>query len=194
MQPLFKSPHAALTFAYSKRHGYERPLMNRMGAASNPGNGLGGLDGAGQAGLIRAEVQRLGELREALVIARFAPRIFPCSCKSACCKGYRPNREWQAAITTIAEHARNTALADCNTTPDMRYAYVERVYMRKDARKNLENLAKDLDVNVKTIWKHAKHVRDWLAGTRGKGGVPGMEDAAINAIYETLINSGLCER
>ncbi|MNV60944.1 hypothetical protein D3C71_1534330 [compost metagenome] len=56
--PLFPRAHAALTFAlnYSMQQ-YDRPLMNRIasgeltaGMAPGGGEGLSGLDGAGQAG------------------------------------------------------------------------------------------------------------------------------------------------
>ena len=91
MTGLFRSTQDALLFAF--RHAgqaYDRPLMLRMADASRgSGAGLAGLDGAAQAGMIRAEVAALGRLHEAVLVARFADRAIPCQCKAACCSGER---------------------------------------------------------------------------------------------------------
>lgn len=82
--PLFESAHQALMFAYTfsanqyavtaaaersialhGRERYERPLPRR------PSRGLKGLDGAAQAGMIRAAVLRLDPLHQAYIDARF---------------------------------------------------------------------------------------------------------------------------
>jgi hypothetical protein len=192
--PLFRSPHAALVFAYSFVAQPERPLMNRMGQDySPPGKGLGGLDGAAQAGFIRAEVEQLGKLVEAIIIARFAPHALPCTCRSPCCSGRKSNKEWRVALAVIADRARTNALAGCTSTGIMRLAYVERHFCRKDERINLDKLADRLGMHRNTVQDHARRVHVWLAGTRGKVGIPGMEDAAINAISERLIGQGVCE-
>ena len=74
--PPFDSYIDALIFAFNaSSENYDRPYMNRVAApAVGSGRGLGGLDGAAQAGMIRAEVRDLGRMREAILLARFAPR------------------------------------------------------------------------------------------------------------------------
>lgn len=62
VEPMFKSAHAALVFAlnYSMQQ-YDRPLINRIAAGHTKEShkGLSGVDGAAQAGMIRAELARL---------------------------------------------------------------------------------------------------------------------------------------
>lgn len=83
-EPLFDNSHQALLFAYTYseqqhavaaaaerwiamqgRERYERPMPHR------PSRGLKGLDGAAQAGMIRAAVLRLDPLHQAYIDARF---------------------------------------------------------------------------------------------------------------------------
>lgn len=101
--PLFESAHGALVFAFNfSGQCYDRPMMNRLASpAVGSGKGLVGLDGAAQAGMIRAEVQTLGKLAEAIIIARIAPRTVPCHCRSARCarktsRDRRRTRTWTA--------------------------------------------------------------------------------------------------
>ena len=74
-EPLFKHAHAALVFAfrYSSQSGPPPTGMAKMmrGPVAS-GNGLVGLDGAAQAGLIRAMVGELRPIHRHIIIARFA--------------------------------------------------------------------------------------------------------------------------
>ena len=96
----FNNAHAAIAFALNfASKTYQRPMINRMAYPSSIGlNSLGGLDGAAQAGMIRAELAKMGHVKEAMIIARMAPRKLPCSCRSACCAGTITNPEWLQAI------------------------------------------------------------------------------------------------
>ena len=106
MTGLFRSAQDALLFAF--RHAgqaYDRPMMLRMADTSRgAGAWLAGLDGAAQAGMIRAEVASLGRLYEAVIVARFADRSIPCQCKAACCSGERLNGEWINAVAYLADY------------------------------------------------------------------------------------------
>ncbi|MCL2076337.1 MAG: hypothetical protein FWH15_07875 [Betaproteobacteria bacterium] len=187
--PLFKSVHHALTFAYNFEGQPERPLMNRMGKGSEPGIGLGGLDGAAQAGFIRAEVEQLGTLAEAIIIARFAPHTLPGldgSCR-------RKNPLWRVAISVIADRARTSVLAGCDTTSETRLAYVKLLYAHQNERVNLKKIAERSGIHRNTAQSHARRVREWLMGTKGRGWIAGIEDKAMNTIYDKLVNRGLCE-
>lgn len=100
----FTSAHTALVFAFRFSVGaYDRPLANRL-AEKSTGVGVAPLDMAAQAGMIRAEVCALGWLHEALLTARYAPSVVPCSCRSRCCAGKRPYDEWSSAVDTLARH------------------------------------------------------------------------------------------
>lgn len=159
--PLFKSAHGALVFAFNfSGQCYDRPLMNRMATpVIGSGKGLAGLDGAAQAGMIRAEVQALGKLHEAILIARTAPRSNPCSCRSSCCSGRKPNKEWVDAVAWLADHVRNTALAGCTADYRIRRGCVEMFF---GSSLTVTALADKCDVARNTAGAHFGKVRKLL--------------------------------
>lgn len=194
--PLFESAHGALVFAFNfSGQCYDRPMMNRLASpAVGSGKGLVGLDGAAQAGMIRAEVQTLGKLAEAIIIARMAPRSVPCHCRSACCAGHRPNKEWTDAISVLADYVRTTALAGCTSNGMLRREYVVRHFTRKDDRISLEALAEKHDIHRDTASAHAAKVALLLGGAqakKGKPGVLGLESVAMDAIEDKLRGIGM---
>ena len=195
-EPLFHSAHSAMVFAFNfSGQSYDRPMMNRLASpAVGSGKGLVGLDGAAQAGMIRAEVQTLGKLAEAIIIARIAPRSVPCHCRSACCAGHRPNKEWTDAISVLADYVRTTALAGCTSNGMLRREYVVRYFTRKDDRISLEALAEKHDIHRDTASAHAAKVALLLGGAqakKGRPGVPGLESAAMDAIEDRLRDIGM---
>ncbi len=195
-EPLFDTAHGALVFAFNfSGQSYDRPLMNRMAApAIGTGKGLVGLDGAAQAGFIRAEVASLGKLAEAILISRIAPRTTPCSCRSACCSGHRPNKEWQDAISYLADHMRNTALAGCTAHGILRREYVTRYFTPKDRRVSIDMLAEKYDVVRNTVSAHCSRVAALLGGTAAKKGqdpLPGLEQIATAAAEDRLRAAGM---
>lgn len=195
-EPLFDTAHGALVFALSfSSQAYDRPMMNRIAApAIGSGKGLVGLDGAAQAGFIRAEVRALGKLGEAILFARIAPRTMPCHCRSACCSGLKPNREWTDAIAYLADHVRTTALAGCTANGVLRREYVVRYFTRKEERMSLEALAEKHSIARNTVAAHAAKVTALLGGERtrkGAAGVPGLEQMALDAIEDRLRSAGM---
>lgn len=194
--PLFESAHGALVFAFNfSGQCYDRPMMNRLASpAVGSGKGLVGLDGAAQAGIIRAEVQAMGKLAEAILIARIAPRSMPCHCRQSCCSGKKPNKEWVDAISYLADYVRTTALAGCTANSMLRLEYVVRYFSRKDERVSIEVLAERHDVNRQTVGAHAAKVALLFGGTQAKkdkAAVPGFEAAAMNAIDDRLRDIGM---
>lgn len=193
---LFKSAHAAMVFAFNfSGQSYDRPMMNRLASpAVGSGKGLVGLDGAGQAGMIRAEVKALGELAEAILMARLAPRYAPCHCRSACCSGKKPNQEWANVIAFLADHVRQTALRGCYANGLMRRDYVERYFTRKDDRIGLEELAEKHDINRDTASSHFAKVALLFGGAVAKKGKPaelGLEHVAMDAAEHRLREIGI---
>ena len=197
--PLFRNAHDALRFAFNfSGQAYDRPMMNRIAApALGSGKGLVGLDGAAQAGMIRSEVQALGRLPEAVIIARISPRYTPCSCGAACCSKKRPNREWVESISYLADHVRRTALAGCTSNGLMRREYVVRYFTRKDDRASLDSLAAKYNVSRNTVSAHSTKVATWLGGVPAQKDKPdkptmiGMERAAFDAIEHRLFAIGM---
>lgn len=103
-EPLFSSAAAAVAFALNfTGHSYQSAMINRMAGTPAPtGRGLGGLDGAAQAGMIRAELASIGVLGEAIITAEMAQRTKPCSCRAPCCSGEVTNVEWSASIGVLS--------------------------------------------------------------------------------------------
>lgn len=105
-EPIFRSVHGALKFALNYTHGSlkQSSLAQMMCDRGGGGRGLGGLDGAAQAGMIRAELERLAPLRKQLLTARHVSPTEPCSCRAPCCRGWRENSEWKQAVDYLTEY------------------------------------------------------------------------------------------
>lgn len=193
---LFQNAHGALTFAFNfSGQAYDRPMMNRLASpAIGSGKGLVGLDGAAQAGMIRAEVKAMGKLAEAILIARVAPRMTPCSCRSSCCSGHKPNKEWTDAVAYLADYVRTAVYAGCVVNGLMRREYLVRYFTKKDERVSLEALAEKYDIARNTVSAHNAKVATWLGGVPARKDKPaqlGMEQAAFDAIEDRLRSIGM---
>lgn len=97
---VFDSTHSALMFAFrfsSEQYG-ESVLGRLQGRGCGSGKGLVGMDGAGQAGMVLAELGRLEAIERAALVARFAQRCEPCPC----CGSARPTRLWSEAVAVLA--------------------------------------------------------------------------------------------
>ncbi len=154
--PLFRSAHDALVFAFNfSMDLYDRPLMNKM--ADGPrqiGKGLSGLDGAAQAGFVRAELHTLGVIPEALLTARISPQGSPCECRRPCCSGKTINRDWAVAIETLTKHAL-VPLSGCISHYRLRAAIVQKFF---GASVSLADIAEICGVNRDTASDHNQRV------------------------------------
>lgn len=191
---LFKSAHEALTFAlhYSMQQ-YDRPLMNRIasgeltaGMACEGGHGLSGVNGAGQAGMIRSELARLDPLHQAVLVASIAPADIPCHCRVSCCSGRKVNPEWQEAMSVLTTAAAAGALSGCVSNGRLRSALIQRLF---GAKFTLVALAEQFDVDENTAGAHHAKLKRWLFGgadQKGKGDEPGLHQQAYRAITARL--------
>ena len=190
MTGLFRSAQDALLFAF--RHAgqaYDRPMMLRMADTSRgAGAWLAGLDGAAQAGMIRAEVASLGRLYEAVIVARFADRSIPCQCKAACCSGERLNGEWINAVAYLADYVSTSALAGCVSTGLLRREYVARYFSSKDMRESIRVIAGRNGVEKRTAEVQAGKVATFLGDS-----AQGVEASAIDAITDKFRSVGVIE-
>lgn len=154
---LFHSTHAALTFAYNFQGSPALSVVNQMANKPGPmGKGLGGLDGAAQAGIIRRKVASLGKLHESIIIAEYAQRSRLCPC----CSGPTFNQEWKDAIGYIADIVRTEAIGGHSTTHPVRRACTERFFgARFDINKTAENLAISRNTLALLIGKTRKYLR-----------------------------------
>ncbi len=150
---LFESAHAALVFAFNiSNQCFDRPPLARLAINPLPSSGdslsgLSGLDGAAQAGMIRAEVHALGSLPENLLIARFAPRSHPCSCRSKCCSGKQHNMEWRNAIAWLANHVKGSALSGTHADYRVARSCVERHFQSREHRSSIATFAMSMSIH-----------------------------------------------
>lgn len=131
-EAVFRSARGALLFAFNFTHGtLKKSALAEMMGASGGGRGLGGLDGAAQAGMIRAEVDQLPELQRAVLAGRYAPPVVPCPCRRPCCRGEVEGQEWGASVSWITERILHEGLAGTISHYRLRRALVMRYFGRK---------------------------------------------------------------
>lgn len=184
---LFRTVQGALMFALNHAHGsVQKTLLARlMGGGSNGGRGLGGLDGAGQAGMILAELEQLSELHGALLIARYASPALQCACKSPCCKGYRESNLWRAAVEYLTQYVLIEGLTGTISHYRLRRAIVSRYFGMKAS---FVDIAKECGVNRDTASSYNAKVVERLRGTKQTKGV---EVLALYAIEGRLKAAGV---
>ncbi|QWD55204.1 DNA-binding protein [Polynucleobacter paneuropaeus] len=178
-EALFDSAHAAMVFAFNiSTQCFDRPLLARMATpARSDSKGLSGLDGAAQAGMIRAEIHALGDLAENILTARFAPSFHPCSCRSKCCSGKQINPEWSGSIAWLANHVRNTALSGTYADYRVRRSCIIRHFQGKQQRITLEALADSCGIARNSAGAYVSRVSKFLKV---------MESQAYGAISDKL--------
>ena len=198
-EPLFSSAHDALVFAFNySGQRYGQTPMSKIAAPAAPGKGLSGVDGAAQAGFIRAEVAAIGRILEAILIARFAPHTVPCSCRRSCCIGKKPNGEWTGAIHLLADHLRDEVLKNCVTSWDMRIQYIMRQFLPKGSAATLDEIAQRNNRHVNTVSEHNAVVKRFFGGYQEtvdgkKVRVPGAEEKARTGIEKRLTDIGMVQ-
>lgn len=158
---LFKSVNAAVRFAlnYANDANVERSAMNKLSDPSKGvDRGLSGVDGMGQAGMIRAMMHTTGEFHEACLIARAAVHRIPCSCGAPCCSRSRPNFEWHEAVNYISlevkrllELERKEGIRGIKDDPALRRTLVAKYF---GERIRIKELAKACEITEMTVAGH----------------------------------------
>lgn len=186
MEAIFKSTDSALRYAYAfSTEQYGRSAMAVMYAPPGRGLGLGGLDGAGQAGMIRSEIDKLTPTQRAVLVMRYAPRDLPCSCRRPCCSGHYQNGEWAAALQMLVQHTAHLfagQLANLRLRAELIHLAIAR------ARPDYTALGKQFGVDRHTVAKHAAIIHLAVVGTRS---ARGEFDRAYDRIDELLHDAGI---
>lgn len=174
---IFTSTHAALVFAHHYQPGTDKAGLVRLIEAANGKPvkrgcaGLGGLDGAGQVGMIKSRLQRLDSLLKASLTVRTAPAAVPCLCHAACCAGKKVNDDWANAVSVLVNGVRNAALP--GTSKEHPYslwrACVVRHFQPKAERCTLDVQARQLGVHRQTFSTYASKVAKWLENLERTG-------------------------
>lgn len=167
-EAIFRTVRGAVMFAMNYTHGTlkKSALVEMMGGASRVGRGLGGLDGAAQAGMIRTEIGRIRQRRRSIIVARCASPTMPCACKAMCCRGWRENPEWAEAINDLTGYVLEEGLCGMLSHHRLRRAMVARYFIGKTApsgaKQNLGEIAQICGVHRSTASAHNKAVVEHL--------------------------------
>jgi len=195
-EPLFRSAHAALVFAFNfTMQQYDRPLMNKVASKDSEqgeGKGLSGQDGAAQAGMIRRRLSTLPPLQQAIMVARTAPATLVCSCGAPCCQGRQANLEWTAAIRLVADSAEKEALASCTINRGLTLGLLTRLFGQGKGQQ-MSDIAEQAGVSSNTATNHLSRLKLWLHGSKTRGVVVGVgqEALAIFAAEQALTDAGI---
>lgn len=166
-EQIFSSAHSALLFAFGYNpEQYAPSILAKMirGGVVGSGKGLVGMDGAGQAGMVLAEIHDLGEAAEHFLAARFAPHYTDCSCRNPCCTGYRPSRTFREGIDWITEAAIGQ-LEDHQVNFRLRKGLVLRFF---GERENMTDLSRFAGVSRDMASQHNAKLLPWLKHEEGK--------------------------
>lgn len=155
-EAVFRTVRGAMMFALNYRHGsVKKSSLVEMMGGGRAGRGLGGLDGAAQAGMILAELGRLRQRRRSIITARCAPPSVPCPCRKPCCRGWKENAEWGDAIKDLTEHVLEEGLAGTVSHYRLRHAMVARYFLGKAAsigmKQSLAEIAQQCSVHRNTV-------------------------------------------
>ena len=184
---LFNSAYSALTFAYNFNGTNVVTATMGLPPAGGNGKGLGGLDGAAEAGNIQRIVKEFGEVSEALMVARFAPPRLPCSCHRPCCCGWTPNLEWKRAVRIVAEDVRYTCF---NGGGDVIYRteIASQYFLKDQERDAIEGIAARCHMPRASAYRHLKSIIAMYRGTRSKKGI---EQVVLEALDVEFRNRGI---
>ena len=170
---IFDSTRSAVVFAlgFSTQQYGATPLSKLQRNRIGSGKWLVGMDGAGQAGMVLAQIARLGKTDRAVIVARFAPRFEPCPC----CGGERPIAIWREAIEHLAMCCILSGVSNIRFRSDL----VEK-YFGVPVR--LNDLAERYAMNRNTVSEHYRIMARQLSD---------MEPIAHVRADDVLINSGM---
>jgi hypothetical protein len=152
MTALFRSAHEALMFAFTFSDACGHPVAaaaertiaafarDRYGRETGSGRGLVGLDGAAQAGMIRAHVERMHPLHQVVIVARFS---------------VTDTAQRQRACSALAIRARHAVPCDLAATV---------LLLRKlhGLRVDTGRIADERDVCERTVRGWQLSVKRWL--------------------------------
>ncbi len=108
---IFRSAEEAITFAcnYSSQQYAMSPIAKLLqGPARGSGRGLVGLDAAGQAGMVFAELQRIDYWQLTALLTDRVSRSERCECRRSCCRGWKSNSIFEEAVNQLADYVAFT--------------------------------------------------------------------------------------
>lgn len=158
----FGSALEALRFAFTFALG-AKPNRDAVNQLSSPtkstGRGLGGMDGAAQAGMVLSKLHECGPLPENLLIAKVAPRSIPCSCGAPCCSKARPNLQWSQAHGYVTDYCLVTVRKSSTGTRGLMFNYqlnAALVLKYLGSHQSIKEISEGAEVSLQTAHSHKK--------------------------------------
>jgi hypothetical protein len=176
VKELFKDYHEALTFAflYSTQQYAISPMAKMMKTGLvGTGKGLVSLDGAAQAGMIKAAIDKLQPLEKSFLVAKYSPKFDVCPC----CGGQKPLQQYSEAIAALRDWATNSFSG--LSVKKMREGIV-RAYFERDI--SIGKLADELKVPRRTAYDQRKKIHDALRTLETHAG--GWAFAMLESLFE----------
>lgn len=184
---IFHSAHESVVFAlnYCEQQSAMSPMAKILQqGALGAGRGLVGLDGAGQAGMVMAEIGRLADTNYFMavsLIARCAVEKNRCTCGRPCCSRWKPNPLWRESINQLSDYVLSH-LSGSLSSRVLRIASVEKHFGRKVS---IEQIAEDCGVHRNTAGTQNNAIRKCLKDLEGN---------AWSAYTEALEEAGMLIR
>jgi hypothetical protein len=142
----FRSSSAALRFyCDATPANYEMStLADFVGPARPFGRGLGGLEGAGERGMIGSNLDTLPQLWRRILRARYTKPEIPCYCLRPCCAEFRINPAWALEVvwigaTVMVDLAPKDERSVLRQKPTLREDIVSRYFGRRYHGRKLSN-------------------------------------------------------
>lgn len=177
MMPLFKSTHDALRFAYNFNG--TNVVTATIGIPPAPtGKGLGGLDGAAEAGNIKRIVESLGDNVKYWAEASYLPNRIPCHCGRICCQGWSESVSWSKAVQEMAKLVFTTG----------RIIITKQFFSEKAYRLTVKEIARIESISDRQVYYLLKMVVTFFRGTRKQRGVG---QVFMEAIDKELRKAGI---
>ncbi|PVX86461.1 hypothetical protein C7402_102297 [Paraburkholderia unamae] len=181
---IFKSAEEAVTFAcnYSGQQ-YAMSAMAKIlkGGPCGSGRGLFGIDGAGQAGMVFAELDRLDYWQAVALVARRSPQNEECKCSNPCCRGWKMPTLFSEAMHELADEAAR-AMKSVPPKREFRVAVLMKYF---GVKVHVLDRAESLRIPEDAAKRHATAIRNWIRE---------IEKAGLTALSERLDAIGMLVR
>lgn len=167
---IFYSAHESVVFAlnYCEQQSAMSPMAKLVQQGSyGSGRGLVGLDGAGQAGMVMAEIEKLSRQNYYMavaLIARCTHDRIRCNCGQPCCSRWRPNPLWREAVNQLGDYVLTHLSANVSSRV-LRLTVVGKHFGRKVS---IEHIAEDCGVHRNTAGQQANSIRKALKDLEGR--------------------------
>lgn len=171
---IFRSAEEAITFAcnYSSQQYAMSPMAKLLqGPSRGSGRGLVGLDGAGQSGMVFAELERIDYWQLVTLITGKLTRSERCDCNRSCCRGWKPNPLFEDAVSQLSDYVAIT-LKPLPPVKEFRVAVIMKYFGEKTDP--LET-AKNLGIPKKTAERHITAIRSFIRDLQ-KSGITALDE------------------